>query len=443
MPSSPGPALDRERLLRVLALPPDASALETRTAALRLAAWLEARRAALPDEATATAAALARELDELLGSTAFWTAGETPPAPPPAPAPGGRASLALAGLAGIGLLAALVLWTAGFRLTRLERPPEPARYAAKAVVFLDGDLGAATLRVLDADRAQVLDARPAQAARLELDPGRYVLEVRREDCPEAWSRSVFLEPDSVQRHAPEICVGEGRLVVRATTGRERLRIDDRDVGQTGDRVHRLSVGDHSVRVDKAGHRPFEGRVRIVPGEVVELQAELAPFGEAGAPAGRPMPVTKVAPSTAPSAAAAAAFSADELRGTALAPAIEKPKLEPADLGLPRRGGFLAREGLPELPDGGSTAWHDRVARELRERFDRDGSGEIDTLAESEAISCSVWREIERDFDRGGLGLSLAHYFGFDGSEWHPGALAVARAHRSAVYAKMQECGLAP
>jgi hypothetical protein len=241
---------------------------------------------------------------------------------------------------------------------------------------------------------------------------------------------------------PEICAGEGRLVVRSNTENDRLRIDEQDVGHTGDRAHRLSVGSHTVRVDKAGYRPFEGRVRIVPDEVVELQAELTPLGEGGAPVGRPMPVTKVAPSLPPMAAAAEAFSKEELRG-ALAPVIESPKLEPADLGLPKRGEFLAREGLPEMPDGGSTAWHDRVAGELRGRFDRDGSGEIDTLAESEAISCPVWREIERDFDRGGLGLSMAHYFGFDGSEWHPGALAVARAHRSAVYAKMQECGLDP
>ena len=43
------------------------------------------------------------------------------------------------------------------------------------------------------------------------------------------------------------------------------------------------------------------------------------------------------------------------------------------------------------------------------------------------VPVAVWREVEQDFDRGGLGLSLAHYYGFDGSEWHPGALAVARA----------------
>ena len=45
------------------------------------------------------------------------------------------------------------------------------------------------------------------------------------------------------------------------------------------------------------------------------------------------------------------------------------------------------------------------------------------------------------FERGGLGLSMARYFGFDGSEWHPNALGFARKLRSAAYAKMKECGL--
>jgi len=103
-----------------------------------------------------------------------------------------------------------------------------------------------------------------------------------------------------------------------------------------------------------------------------------------------------------------------------------------------------RARLEKLKDGERRAeLTARSKKQLRERFDRDGSGEIDRLEESEAISCSIWREVERDFDRGGLGLTMAHYFGFDGSEWHPGALAVARAHRSAVYAKMRECGLEP
>jgi len=77
------------------------------------------------------------------------------------------------------------------------------------------------------------------------------------------------------------------------------------------------------------------------------------------------------------------------------------------------------------------------------RFDTDGSGSIDRVEESEAISCEHWREIERQFDEGGLGLSMAHNYGFDGSEWIEGALGFSRSIRSAVYDKMKECGLRP
>jgi hypothetical protein len=95
------------------------------------------------------------------------------------------------------------------------------------------------------------------------------------------------------------------------------------------------------------------------------------------------------------------------------------------------------------PRGGSTTWHDAVSRQLVSRFDRDGSGRIDRVEESEAISCELWRELERDFDEGGLGLSMARNYGFDGSEWIDGALGFSRSIRSAVYAKMLECGLSP
>jgi PEGA domain len=430
-----GPALGRDQLLRVLALPKDAPESAIRSASRALSDWLEGRKARLGPEAHDESSALAQELADLTQSTAWWTRGGATPAATRTRAEWRRLGSAVGIVAALACLMLLIAYAAGYRVSRMAPDEEPALYTSRARVFIDGKLPGATLQVFDSDRAEVLAEQPAEGAQIDLEPGRYALEVRREDCPEAWTRSVFLEPDSVQRYAPAICEGHGQLVVRANTETDRLRIDDYDVGHTGIRAHRLTVGDHTIRVDKTGFRPFEARVRIRADEAVELRADLTPLGEAEAKAGRPMPVTKVAPSRAP-AAAAQGFSKQELMG-----AIEAPQLEPADLGLPKRGDFLAREGLPAMPDGGSTAWHDRVAGELRQRFDRDGSGEIDRLDESEAISCSVWQEIERDFKRGGLGLSMAHYFGFDGSQWHPGALSVSRAHRSAVYAKMRECGL--
>ncbi|MBY0399253.1 PEGA domain-containing protein [Myxococcota bacterium] len=440
-----GPALGRAKLLRILALPEDASDAVIRAAAVRLRAWLEARLVEHPPRSAEARAALVRELIDLAASTDYWTT----------PAPGSRRAgrvgrsagragdapgpllLLVGGLTGLALL---IAHAAGFRVTRADPDEAPVVYGVRARVLIEGRaLAGATLRIFDADRTEILEERPAEGADVELEPGRYALEVSRADCPDPWTRSVFLEPDSVHRYEAVVCAGQGNLVIHANTESDRVRIDELDVGHSGNRAHRLAVGEHTIRVDKAGFRPFEARVRVGPDETVELRAELVRLGEAEAKAGRPMPVSHVAPSLPPiDAKAVEPFGKAELKA-----GIEPPAIEPADLGLPKRGAFLAREGLPALPDGGSTAWHDRVSAELRERFDQDRSGEIDSLSESEAISCSVWREIERDFDRGGLGLSLAHYYGFDGSEWHPGALAVARAHRSAVYAKMRECGLDP
>lgn len=438
MSRSNGPALGRDQLLRVLALPTEATNAEIQTASARLQGWLEARRASLPPDAAGPRAALDRELADLLESTACWT---TPPATPAGAAPATRPRIpgpAAAAIASLALLALLLAWAAGFRVHRKPGLEPAPIYAAPAQLLLEGDLAGARLRIYDADRSELIDQREAAAARLELEPGRYAIEVSRADCPEPWTRSVFLEPDRLHRFAPEVCAGKGSLVVRSTPALGRLRIDELDVGQTGDRVHPLGVGDHRVRVDKAGFRPFEAQVRIAPGETVALAPDLVALAE-GESAGRPLPVARLAPSVAPpDARSIQGFSEAELKNDFKLPPLEKPSV-----GLPRRSDFLDRDGLPAMPDGGSTAWHDRVAKDLRERFDRDGSGAIDRLEESEAIHCTIWREIEADFDRGGLGLSLAHYYGFDGSDWHPGALAVARAHRSAVYAKMRECGLQP
>ncbi len=250
-------------------------------------------------------------------------------------------------------------------------------------------------------------------------------------APDRWTRSVYFEPGATHRFEPVLCVGEGTVTVRSNVTNDRLLIDGFDVGATGAEPHTLGVGDHDIRVEKTGYQPFEARIRIKPDEALELRAELLTGRKQGAGlrSGPPMPV--------------------ETPGLAASP---MPEPEPFDLGdlkeqlAPRKPAgpttrLLSRAAEPGLPDGGSTAWHDRVSRELLGRFDRDGSGLIDQLAESESIPCALWQEIERDFDRGGLGLSLARYYGFDGSEWHPRALGFDRKMRGAAYAKMKECGL--
>ncbi|MFK7897423.1 MAG: PEGA domain-containing protein [Myxococcota bacterium] len=457
-PASSG-SLSREQLLEVLALPKEADAVTIQRSGIQLLVRLETRReeavrlgsSSSTDASTSEQSAekLRAEIATLERALVHWagpaTKSEERPAGAALAEKAARDRQSLAGaLLGIAFaLCVMVAWTAGYRISKGDSGPVATIAEDPATLILVGRLPGATLHVLDADREQALFETPAENARLELPPQRYAIEVRREDCPDRWTRSVFFEAGAEYRYEPEICVGEGKLVVRSNVAGDRLLIDGLDVGSTGTRAHLVGVGDHAVRVEKAGYAPFEGRVRAKPNEEIALRAELRSKGgaasggkdRAGAEeepaAGRPLPFSQGQPTPPPSATVKPLpFDVGNF-GTALG--VE-------DLGLRPRRVFL-RESLGPLPESGSTAWHDLISRQLIAQYDIDGSGEIDQLNESEPISCAVWKEIETDFNRGGLGLSMARYFGFDGSEWHPKALGVSKGHRSAVYSKMTECGL--
>jgi hypothetical protein len=422
------PALSRLRLTRILGLSKDASPERIGATTPQLLNRL-LRRLDSADEMEAIA--LGREIADLATSSARFTAS-------PEANSTGEEKIHRRGLLGVTLavvltIGVLVAYAAGFRIHRVAGDDDATLAASPAVLILDGRLPGATLRVLDADREELLLKGPAEGARVELAPGRYAIDVSREDCPDHWTQSVYFEEGTTHRFEPLICLGEGRLTVRSNVTRDRLRIDGLDVGPTREEPHILGVGDHELRVEKAGYETFLGKVRIRPGEEIALHAELL-AGSGERPAGRPMPVQRTAPANAPS--------------TAVRPEAFDPSTLGSDFGPDAGGlGHSRRDLLPsELlsgrsSGGGSTAWHDRVSRDLIARYDLDRSGQIDQLEESETISCRVWLDIERDFDGGGLGLSMVRYYGFDGSEWHPNALGFARSHRSAVFEKMKECGL--
>jgi hypothetical protein len=425
------PSISRRRLARVLGLSADASRQQIEAAMPRLMKRLLRRLDSAEEADSPTEAiALRREITDLETSRAYFAAS-----------PGDRSGLSrwqarLGVLLGTAFTVGLLLaYNAGYRISRMTADESVTFAESNAQLILDGRLPGAVLRVLDADREELLIKVPAEEAHVELAEGRYAIEVNRPDCPDRWTRSIYFEAASTHRFEPLICQGEGRLTVRSNVSRDRLRIDGFDVGPTGETLHALGVGDHEIQVEKAGYQPFLGKVRIRPDEELELRAELV-AGSAGPPIGRPMPVTKVAPTKAPSA-------------TVRPEPFDVSSLEQGFKPKAAEFGLTARDLLPDDFDsrnstgGGSTAWHDRVSAEMIARYDRDGSGLIDQLEESEAISCAVWLEIERDFDGGGLGLPMVRYYGFDGSEWHPKALGFARSHRSAVFEKMKECGLAP
>jgi hypothetical protein len=423
------PALSRRLLSRVLGLSEDASNQEIEAAAPRLMIRL-LRRLSTADESNADA--LRQEIADLEASSAHFAASQKQQSPTHEKVRRQRLLAALLG--GALTLSLLTAYAAGYRIIRQENQNVPGNLAIPAQLILDGRLPGATLRVLDADRDELLMKISAEGAEVELTAGRYALDVSRDDCPDHWTRSVYFEQGSTHRFEPLICVGEGQLTVRSNVSRDRLRIDGLDLGPTREKPHLLGVGDHEISVEKTGYAPFLGNVRIRPGEAITLHAELISDSEAGPARGRPMPVEKRAPSNAPPTGLSPPPSGIPNLREELAGEIQTAALSKEDL---LRSDFDSHT----LTEGGSTRWHDRISAQLLTQYDLDRNGQIDRLEESEAITCRVWRQIEEDFDGGGLGLSMVRYYGFDGSEWHPNALGFAEAHRSAVFEKMKECGL--
>jgi hypothetical protein len=432
---TPSRALSKRRLARILGLRDDAASRQIDATLPQLLTQLgkrleETRAANGSDDGEA------RRLQQEIADLATSNASITSSSEMFHPAKDSNPRVRLLGVA-VGaclMLCLLVAYAAGYRIVHSASDDAGPRPAASAMLILEGKLEGATLRVLDADREELLLKMPADGAQVEIPPGRVALEVSRVDCPDHWTRSVYFEEGSQHRFEPELCLGIGRLTIRSNVSQDRVRIDGLDAGSTGLQPHELGVGDHEIQVDKTGYDPFIGTVRIRPDEDVEIRAELIALGAAGAPRGRPIPVTKTAPTSEPSSPSASeAFDLASSRAPSATPdfGLENARLPP----LEERPAYYSGAAA------GSTRWHDRVSADMIARYDRDSSGQIDQLEESEAISCPVWREIERDFDGGGLGLSMVRYFGFDGSEWHPNALGFARAHRSAAYAKMKECGL--
>jgi hypothetical protein len=91
--------------------------------------------------------------------------------------------------------------------------------------------------------------------------------------------------------------------------------------------------------------------------------------------------------------------------------------------------------------GGSKRWHDEVRQRLLEKYDANGSRQLDNPEEVNAIPCDEWRSIQSSYQTGGLSVPMTRLYGFDGSEWVPGALGVAREMRGYAYDRMHQCGL--
>lgn len=469
-------SVSRRQLAAVLGLTEDASRSALLSRAGTLCGLLEARAAALPED-SAAAAALEAELSGVLSGLADWLA-ESADSTAVSPADSGkeepvalgsarsvrRAAKSEAGpprrtLIGLaGALAACGLFVLAAQWWASEPPPsaEVPERIQPATLSISSRTPRSMLRVLDAETEELVFKEVTGEEALTLPPGRYAAEVSRADCPDVWRKTVTLGVGETKRFEASICQGTGELVVRSNVAGDRLLIDGLDVGSTGQAPHLIGVGEHVLRVTKSGFTPFEGRVRLRPDERLEVRAELLRAADAGQASG-------ASPRQRASATAAAPEKAAQAKGAPKGSAPRRPAPRPSapDLagasaratGLAAAAGTSAPVPLPNpLPkgfefdpdavDGGSTTWHDRLRSRVLKRFDGDQSGRIDRLEETDAIPCSFWKQTESSFDEGGLGISMARLYGFDGSEWHPGALGFDQSQRAAAYTRMKACGLA-
>jgi hypothetical protein len=457
------PPLTRHQLERILGLSRDASPARLTRAGIRLLGRLEARREHADDVERAR---LGDEIETLTTSLESVWAGDSPAETPEprlrlanlaaARSKGARERLQL-GMIALLACTVVVVFVGLNGLRRSDDSPIDARQAVEqARLLVSSRPSDADLRIRRPESEELLLKIEGDGVRVDLNAGTYEVEVSREDCPDSWIREIVLEPGETRRFEPTICVGAGEVVVRSNVTGDRLRIDDLDLGATRAQPHLLGVGDHEVRVSKPGFAPFEGTVRIRADERIEMRAELTPAGGPSKPASTasvkapPLPFEVVAPSAppphgAPKKASPGGPGAQEVARNFLPEPVLPDPIRPERYALPKP----VIEFDPQLPMndslamGGSTTWHDVMMARVLSRFDADGSGLIDRVSEAESIPCTFWKETERSFDAGGLGLSMGRLYGFDGSEWHPRALGFAREQRSLAYARMKECGLAP
>ena len=340
-----------------------------------------------------------------------------PPGPPPAPARlRGTAGWIAAGALGFLLIA--LVWSGSSQ----NAEPSSLSGGDLAQLSLEADPIEADVWVRAGEDQRVILTGPADGTPQSLPMGNYSIEVTHPDCPDSWSEDIRLAAGETRRYAPKICQGQGQIQVRSNVKQDRLIVDGRDLGLTGETLHTLRTGMHQVRVEKSGHVSWEGNVMLKPDQQIELFAELA---KAPAPSPPPSSTESAQAASAPPPATQNQPSGDTVSRAA------------GRLNTPRPGAAAPiRTGK-----GGSKSWHDAIVEDLVGQYDQNGSGTLDTTQEVQAIPCAKWVEIEKSYETGGLAVEMTHLYGFDGSDAPANTLGIAPAVRSYAYDRMKSCGL--
>ena len=289
----------------------------------------------------------------------------------------------------------------------------PQAPLAPASLSVLSDPQGALFWLLDPGDESVLVRATADGRRSEWPAGDYRLRVEHSDCPDEWDREITLPAGGAKAFEPRLCQGEGQVVIRGEQDDDRVRIDGVDVGSTSVLPRTLRVGQHRIRVEKDGFIPFEAEIALRPDEEINLLAALQPEAEESSPEASNSAATAAPPPPPPSGGAS--------------PQAGSPAQPPP--AQPTRG------------LGGSKTWHDAIKHELITTYDQNGSKSLDTREEVLSIPCSVWLDIERQYETGRLSVDMTHMYGFDGSDAPSNTLGITYGLRGEAYQRMKDCGL--
>lgn len=277
----------------------------------------------------------------------------------------------------------------------------------------------ARFSVLDAEGSRVVRAGITSGDPVELPPGAYAVWLSALGCDASRQHTVQLDAEATLELAVPVCTRTLELVVRSDVTGDVVRIDGEARGGTGPRPHLLYAGPHEVEIELDGEPAWRARIDVGEGDRLTLHADLSkpgptrseseprPEGDAPPPPPPPPPAGSGAP----------------------------------DVGPDGMGGTATEDALRDARAAGSRSWHEGVRLRLIDKYDSNGSHDLDTTVEIASIPCTEWRAIESQYDAGGLQVPMTRLYGFDGSEWVEGALGIERTLRDYTYRRMQECGL--
>nr|VFK54837.1 MAG: WD40 repeat [Candidatus Kentron sp. TUN]VFK59935.1 MAG: WD40 repeat [Candidatus Kentron sp. TUN] len=141
----------------------------------------------------------------------------------------------------------------------IKQSKEPELYRAYLKQFPNGTFAAiARIRIKELAGSATVGWAKAPPGAVPITNG----EMDTEGTAMGTAQDAFAHPTPAQ------------LTIRSNVTKDTVTIDGKNVGPTGPRSHKLSPGEHTVRVEKKGFEPFETTIRLAAGEEETVRAQL-------------------------------------------------------------------------------------------------------------------------------------------------------------------------